>query len=578
MEDSAQATEPRHPRLRGALALVPTVVDRRQWLRGVRPFEIGTSILGAIAVLAHVVWMWIGRFHSQDGPAHMFATRAWQHLRAGDAGALADVYTLNFDPDPNWLTYPILSTWLRAYPARVAELALVTMLVIGLAGGLYYAVTARRGTAGPVAVAGFAVAIGWSVHTGLYNFTASVALLLVIAGYVLRIGGVLTVRRAVMIALLLVLLYFSHPLSLVAAYLVVGVVGLIPVAADPDLRRSWRRLSVHVAGLLVVALPSAVLLLGFLADPGTVRPRDNPHAIAESLAGTLLFRWPIQVVRGDVAWTVVLALATWAVVAALVARKIARRDWGRWDLLLVVPLITGSSAVVLPDRLAGGTLVQPRLAIYTLLTLLLWIAIANGGTRFAQWLGVGLGIVGTVVMFGLLAMRVEPYRQMDAAVDEVLTAADGVAPDGLVLAAVSSRAEHFSPVVPLVHIANAVAMEADAVPISTLDAGSGYGPIRYRERFDPDPALRGYPGNRTHGRDLIPTQFKNTVRRYEQVTGRSFDYVLLIAYDLRPAELQDFADMGFRLVQRTEPDGLAHVFEVTPSVLSVSGANPGTSR
>lgn len=574
MEDSAQATEHRHPRLRGALALVPTVVERRQWLHGVRPLQVGVSILGAIAVLAHVVWIWVGQFHSQDGPAHMFATSAWQRLLAGDAGALADVYTVNLDPDPNWITYPILSTWLRAYSPRVAELALVTMLVVGLAGALYYAVTARRGAAGPVAIAGFAVAVGWSVHTGLYNFTASVALLLVIAGYVLRIGGMLTVRRAVVVALLLVLLYFSHPLSLVAAYLVVGVVGLIAVLTEPDLRQSWRRLCAHAGGLLAVMVPSVVLLLGFLADPGTVRPRDNPHGIAESLGGTLLFRWPVQVVRGDIAWAAALAIATWAVVAVLIARKVARRDWGPWDLLLAVPLITGSSAVVLPDRLAGGTLVQPRLAIYTVLTLLLWIAIANADAGLAQWLGVGLGVVGAVVMFGLLGMRVEPYRQMQAAVAEVITAADAVAPDSLVLGAVSSRAEHFSPVVPLVHIANVVAMEADAVPISTLDAGSGYGPIRYRERFDPNPALRGYPGNRTHGRDLTPIQFRNAVRRYAQVTGEPFDYVLLVAYDLRPAELQEFADMGFRLVRRTEPNGLAYLFEVTPGAMPLSDAKP----
>jgi hypothetical protein len=562
MEDSAQATEQPRPTLRGALALVPAVADRRVWVRGVRPAHVGVSILGAIAVLAHVVWMWIGQFHSQDGPAHMFATSAWQRLLDGDAGTLAEYFTVNLDPDPNWITYPILSTWLRAYPPRVAELALVTMLVLGVAGGLYYAVTARRQTAGPVAIAGFAVAVGWSVHTGLYNFTASVALLLVITGYALRTGGVLTVRRAVVIAVLLVLLYFSHPLSLVAAFLVLGVVGLIAIINEPQLR-SWRRLCLHVAGFLVVALPSVVLLIGFLADPGTVLPQNNPHGVAESLGATLLFRWPVRVVRGDIPWAIALAVATWAVVAVLIVRKIARRDWGVWDLLLAVPLITGSSAVVLPDRLAGGTLVQPRLAIFTLLTLLLWIAIANADDRLAQWLGIGLGVVGAVVMFGLLGMRVEPYRQMQAAIGEALTVADAVAPDSVVLGAVSSRAEHFSPVVPMVHIVNTVAVEAGAVPITTLDAGSGYGPIRYRERYDPGAALRGYPRNRTHGRDLTARKFRNAVRRYEQTTGRPFDYLMLVAYDLQPEELQEFADMEFRLVRRTEPNGLVYLFEFT---------------
>jgi hypothetical protein len=570
MEDSAQATEERHPRLRGAVALVPAVVDQSQWLRDARVLGIGVSIMGAIAVVAHVVLMWTGQFHSQDGPAHMFATSAWQRLLAGDAGTLAEVYTVNLDPDPNWITYPILSTWLRAFTPRIAELAVVTMLVIGLAGALYYATTARRQGAGPVAVAGFAVAVGWSVHTGLYNFTASVALLLVIAGYFIRVGGVLTVWRAVMLTVLMVLLYFSHPLSLIAAYLVLGVVGLIPVVADARLRQSWRQLGVHIAALLVIALPSVVLLLGFLADPGTVRPRDNPNGIAESLAGALLFRWPIQVVRGDIGWAIALAVATWAVVAALLVRKIARRDWGHWDILLAVPLITGSSAVVLPDRLAGGSLVQPRLAIYTMLALLLWIAVANADVALAHWLGLGLGVVGVAVMFGLLSMRIAPYREVQDGVDEVVSVAELMAPDSLVLGAVSSRAPHLSPIVPMAHITNAVAAAADAVPVTTLDAGSGYGPIRYRERFEPDIALRSFPRNRTHGRELTALKFRNTVRRYAEVTGMRFDYVLLVAYDLRPAELQEYADVGFRLVRRTEPSGLAYLFQVMPNVMPLS--------
>ena len=224
-----------------------------------------------------------------------------------------------------------------------------------------------------------------------------------------------------------------------------------------------------------------------------------------------------------------------------------------------------------PGRLAGGTLVQPRLASYMLLTLLVWIGIAHVDVALGRWLGLGLGVVGVVVLVGLSAVRAEPYREMQTAMDEVISAADVISADHLLLGSVSSRAPNWSPVIPMVHITDAVALEAGAVPVLTLDAGSGYGPIRYTDRFDPGPALRAFPRNRTSGRDLTPEQFKNLVRQYERVTGVAFDYVMLVAYDLRPVELEEFEDVGFRMVRRTRPAGLVHVLAATPQVLRPGG-------
>lgn len=549
----------------------PASTDRRHWLHGLR-WTLVTA--GAMALLAHLVLMWTGQFHAQDGPPHMFAAIAWQRLLDGQVGTLADIFTVNFDPDPNWITYPMLSTLLRANPVRHAELGVVTLLVVASAAGLYYAVTARGRAAAPVAIAGFVTTVGWSLHTGLYNFTASVALLLLTVGYFIRVDGRLNAWRWLLLLGLTLLLYFSHPLSLIATYLTVGGLGLASALADARARRSWQHLCARIASLLLVALPSLLLLLGYLGDPEMVTRRDLPRGIGESLAGVLLLRWPLQVTHGDIGWITGLAAATWTVVVALLARRIARRDWSRWDVLLGVSVVTGTCAVALPDRLAGGTLVQPRLAIYAVLMLLLWIGVANADVSLAQWLGVGLGAVGVVVMVGLLATRIGPYREIHAAVEEVASVADDVQPDHTILGAVSSRAPRMEPVVPLVHVTDIVAVAADAVPVLTLDAGSGYGPITYRQRFDARFALRAYPRNRVHERQVSPRAFRNVARRYAAATGELFDYVLLVGYHLSRDGRQDLDDMGFRLIRRSQPTGVAQLFEVTPEVLPQTEGQP----
>lgn len=530
------------------------------------PLSGAVQAAGAVALLAHVVGMWTTGFHSQDGPAHLFAADALGRLLAGEQGLLGAVYELNLQADPNWITYPVLAAGLRMASPAVVELTVVSLLAVGTAAALWYAVTAAGRQCAPVAVAGLPLAVGWSLHTGLYNFTASVALMLGIVGYYLRVADRPNLRRGLLLAALLTVLYFSHPLSLAGAYAIVGVTWLSGTVAAARTTRSAREVLRRLAPLVLAVAPSGVLMADFLAHPEAVRPRPVPRGPWRSLIDTVLLRWPIGAIGGeDAGWSALVAVAVWGAVAVLVARRIACGDWTRWDALGVLPLGIGAGAVLLPDRLAGGTLVQPRLAIIAALTLLLWMAVANAGTRVLPWLAVAVAIVSTVAMVALLHSRVQAYDRIDAAATEVVTVAPSIAPGSLVLGAVSSGAPDLPSTVPLVHVVDRLLVAADAVPALTLDAGSGYGPIRYRTRFEPGPALRGLPRNRVHGRAVPPEAFAAIARRYATVTGRGIDYLALVGYDLQPTDIERFRVHGFRLVRHTMPTGMVSLFAVPRS-------------
>lgn len=518
---------------------------------------------GVVALLAHVVGMWTTGFHSQDGPAHLFAASALGRLLAGEQGLLAAVYELNPQADPNWITYPVLAAGLRIASPAVVELAVVSLLAVGTAAALWYAVTAAGRRCAPVAVAGLPLAVGWSLHTGLYNFTASVALMLGIVGYQLRVADRPGLRRSLLLAVLLIVLYFSHPLSLAGAYAIIGVIWLSGTVAAARAHASAREVLRRLVLLVVAVAPSGVLMADFLAHPEAVRPREVPRGLWRSLVDTVLLRWPIGAIGGeDAGWSAVVAAALWGAVVVLMGRRVLRRDWSRWDALGGLPLAVGAGAVLLPDRLAGGTLVQPRLAIIAALTLLLWMAVANAGTRLLPWLAVGMAVVSTIAMVALLQSRMQAYDLIDDAAGEVVGTAPSIAPGSLVLGAVSTGAPDLPSTVPLVHIVDRLLVVADAVPVLTLDAGSGYGPIRYRTRFDPGPALRGLPRNRVHGRAVPPEAFAAIARRYATFTGRGVDYLVLVGYDLQPADIGRFRAHGFRLVRHTLPTGLVSLFAV----------------
>ena len=111
------------------------------------------------------------------------------------------------------------------------------------------------------------------MHMGLYNFGYSIGLFLIAAGYWLRSPARLGYRRTLTLAGLLVLLYFAHVISLVAACLLMcllaaceDVAGMRQALMASRTRRLWildfapRRL----LWLGAAMTPSLALTLAFM--------------------------------------------------------------------------------------------------------------------------------------------------------------------------------------------------------------------------------------------------------------------------------------------------------------------------
>lgn len=535
-------------------------VVRRRALPVVR---MAVVVAGVAVLVAHVAVVWLWGPHTQDGPPHLFAATGLRALLAGADGTLADLYAPNVAAGwTNLTTYPLLVVLSAALGAEVAERVLVALLVLGTGAALWYAAAGFGRDAGPVAVAGLPLTVGWAVHTGLYNFTAGVALALVAIGLHRRVVHRTDAWAVGGPAAALVAVAVSHPLALVGAYAAVVTTWLGATVPVVRRHRSLRVVAGRAGALAATVAPSVVPLVLFLLASDPVRPRPLPRDPWTALADAVLLRWQVgEVGPGDARWAAVLAIALWAGVALLVrGRIVARGGWRGHDLWAALALALGAAAVLVPDRLAGGTLVQPRVALLAVLALLLWIAGADA--RGAGWTVVAVGAVGAVAGAGLLQSRLAPYRAIDAATAEVLSVAPAIPRGALVLGAVAARTPGGEATAPLVHVVDRLALRAGAVPALTLDAGSGYGPIRYRSRFDPLPALRGFPRNRLHGSDLRPAALAGITARYAETTGRALDHLVLVGYDLDPTDRVDLAEAGFALVDRSGPTGLVRLYRV----------------
>ena len=105
----------------------------------------------------------------------------------------------------------------------------------------------------------------WFLWIGFYNFYLGMAIFPFIAGYFIRHSRAMNMRRAIIVALGLILLFFTHVLSLAITLLCIGLTALwvnivIPIAAKREgLGESLKPL----VWFLACILPALILLLVF---------------------------------------------------------------------------------------------------------------------------------------------------------------------------------------------------------------------------------------------------------------------------------------------------------------------------
>lgn len=512
------------------------------------PRPSASVLLTVLVVAVEVAVVWLAPFNSQDGPAHSRAAAALgEQLVSG--GGEPSLFAANPGLQPNWITYPPFAALAGNVGPRSAELLIVSALIISVVAAGRYATSAfgPKGTTASLLVLPFSMS--WYLHVGLYNYVASLAVLLVVIGYWVRASDRLGARAGPKLALLLLVLYFSHPLSLLAG---LAFIGTLSVTSGPG----WRRRCLVSAA---ASTPVLLLCAFHLGDgPDQVLRWRSPAAV---LRGTVLFRYPLESLgrseRGIITGLAILTLGT---VAVVMLGRIRRRRLDRWDGLVVVAAGSVVGAVIIPDRFAGGNLIQPRFGVYAVLAVILWLAAQAGAGRAPNWLIASIGAAAALVALALVVARIEPYRTTEAQLSEVRLAAASLAAVDTYVPIVSRDAPRSGRTKPLLHAHNWLSVDSEADGVVNLDAGTGYGPVVYRDGIDPKPALRGLNIDGTSR----PTadRIVSAIRRYERTTGRSIDAVVLIGFDPRCSPVPGLLEAGFEPIVSTEPTGLLVALEV----------------
>lgn len=435
-----------------------------------------TAAYTLIAAL-HLVPIWaVTYLPTADGPAHLYNAWIISELVAGEAAGLESWYRVDWRPHPNWLGHAFLAAAMLVVPAVVAEKLLVSAIVILFLAGAWMLAGAADERSLPYAFLAFPLTFNLLLQAGLYNFSIASGLYLITVAAWWRRRDEPTVRTIALVAMLLVLCYFAHPLPAALAMGSIGILWLAILRCRPPIPHLR-----HLAAFV----PATLLLLWFAAQRGTGTMQEH-RSLTDLLdyvsRTSVIFTFDVrQFALGRALFIVIAVLLTVSIVREnIIARRVHQRD--AFLLLLGVVFLLYLRT---PAGMAGGLLLAERLSLF--IPLLVIPAISPNLPRTVRTFVAVVLAITTVANLAFLTTR---YRQFDRRIASYLAHLAPVKPGSSVLPlefepnAPGSFVNYYS------HAIGYVAVEKRLIDLDNYEPGTDYFPTAWAPGVDaPDIGL-----------------------------------------------------------------------------------------
>lgn len=400
--------------------------------------------LFALLALLQLVPIWAVHYlPTMDGPAHVYNSWIVHELIAGRGAQLSRFFAINWQPIPNWTDHAVMALLMFVVPPLVAEKIFVSLIVLAvLTGAWLYA----RSPA--FAFLAFPLLFHQLLLQGFYNFSLSLGLYFIVVGLWWR------ERSRGLIAALLVLCYFTHPM---AAMLGVGTLLLLWL-----LKRRPRD--------LLALVPVCVLLAWYVAhQPMAPAGRaGTPSQLFEALRQTqILFNFDLrQFTFGKLYFATLIVLA----VATIVRERRLRAA----DVFLLLTISLVIAYIRSPGIVAGGMLVAERTSLFVYLAPLAWFS-----PRLPKAMRYAVAGIFSIVAVVNAGFHLHHFRHYDRVVADYLKGVQPVPRHATILPLLFSGEMPGSYVSFIVHAVEYAAVEKELVDFENYEPLAGQFPVVY---------------------------------------------------------------------------------------------------
>jgi hypothetical protein len=481
-----------------------------------------------------VLPLWIFRFvPTQDGPAHQSIASILREIGTPEGAYLRDYFVLRAEAFPNWFIYVMLARVLGFLPVPLAEKVLLSAYVVLLPVSFRYALGGVDRQAVSFAALSLPFVYGFHFWMGFYNFCFGVAGFFLVLGWWLRHRERPGVGQTLVLALLVLAVYFCHPVPLVLA--AVSLVTLAGWWMVVDVMRNGKSLrSVGEAfgrwlAAPLVALMPALLLLGAYLGKGKGSAFPGLQIRGKSFDFVTLHAL-VSLDDRAMAVSCGLAALVLAAVVATAVHRVRQRGAVPADGLAALAAVLTAVYFLSPNELADGSYLLSRISLFPWLVFILWCSSAME-SRFARRTIPLAAPALALALLGLISLR---WAALDEQLAEYTSAASWIEPRRTLLALSFAnaglrrdRGELADRTQPFVHAAGHVAVRSRSVDLGNYVGGVvDYFPIAFRPDRDP-------------GAHFVPAALEAEppwvgFASYAARTGGSVDYVLLWAVEASP--------------------------------------------
>ncbi len=463
----------------------------------------------SLALLAcQLALIWIApAFPTQDGPSHLYNAVLLRELLLHRASPYRSMYVLNHAPVPNWTLPILLNVALITGPVH-AEQVLATIAILLLYGAIYYAQKALSPRNSLLWPGMNALLNVWFLYMGFYSFYLGVGLSILCVGFYLKHLRNCRAKQLLWIGLLLVLLYFTHPMAQALTFLILSIICLwnallgharlqqeIPGQRGPAqaLKHALR----SCAPLLLAMTPGILFLLNFLRQEKFEQSRFAAP-VSEAISRLFFVPAPIFILYYDdiplLSSYVICTLLIFAVFSSLLFWK--RKNWlSTHGAIIVATVLMFLMYWTAPHEAAGGLFLEERLAW---MILLFAVLAASASVRSRMLFSamslflfpfVAVQLLHGAILSPSVNRAVAVYDQLDQYIRPNSTLVRLNYPAEQFEEKLHLRSLHYDP---LVHAVDRVALRKRCLNWSNYEATSDTFPVIFRSLNPGDGLVQGF--------------------------------------------------------------------------------------
>jgi len=371
-------------------------------------------------VLVHLIPVFsYSIYPTLDGPAHVYNSRLLLNLLQGDELTSA-LFALNGEIVPNWFSHATMAGLHTLFPALLAEKFIQILCILLLPVTARFLVRSIKPKAYWAGFLFFPFAHSFAFYLGFYNYCLGLSFYFAVTALWLRGWQQERWTGLLYWSGLMMVLYFTHLMALILFLGTAGVWMLI---------RWYKEHAKPIKPsllLVLAALPSVFLTLLFILNHRGTSGGWVELTLSGKLLDILNIR-PLITLAAEpgiyysrVLFVGYLLMLSYHIFIAM-KKKSARYEHGYWLLLAGGTFVL---YLIVPDGIASGGFIVPRLAMLFFLFVLVWFSV-KGGNKY--YLG-GLSLLSIAVSCTFLTyhMRVmekpvnqaTEYYEMEAQIAE----------------------------------------------------------------------------------------------------------------------------------------------------------------